>query len=359
MDFTLTEEQEAVRDLAARIFEGHASVERVKAVEATEERFDRELWAELARANLLGIALPDDVGGSGFGIVELCLLLEQQGRRVAPIPLLPTLMGAAAVAELGSAVQRGAWLPAVVSGEVVLSFALEGPPGAVTATATNGGGEGSWRLDGVRVGVPAAAVADRLVVAAGERLFLVDPRGPGVTIELADTTNRERRGHVRFDGAPAEALGVDGGVEWLRQRVVVGLCALAVGVAEEAVRMAASYTSGRQQFGKPLSTFQGVALRAADAYIDTEAMRVTLWQAAWRLAEGLDASKEVPVAKWWASDAGERVLHATQHLHGGIGADVDYPIHRYFLWGKEVAATLGGASQQLSRLGRAIAEASA
>ena len=147
-------------------------------------------------------------------------------------------------------------------------------------------------------------------------------------------------------------------MDWLVQRVLVGICALQVGVAEEAVRLAATYTSARHQFGKPLSTFQGVALRAADAYIDTEAMRVTMWQAAWRLAIGDDAGTEVEVAKWWAAEGGQRIVHATQHLHGGLGADVDYPIHRYFLWGKQLEDLLGGAGYHLARLGHRLAEAS-
>jgi acyl-CoA dehydrogenase len=130
-----------------------------------------------------------------------------------------------------------------------------------------------------------------------------------------------------------------------------------VGVAEEATSLAAAYTSQRIQFGKPLSVFQGVALKAADAYIDTEAMRATLWQAAWRLSEGDDAVMEVEVAKWWASEGGQHVVHITQHLHGGLGADIDYPVHRYFLWGKQIEVMLGGATQQLARLGRHIAEA--
>jgi 3-oxocholest-4-en-26-oyl-CoA dehydrogenase beta subunit len=146
---------------------------------------------------------------------------------------------------------------------------------------------------------------------------------------------------------------------WMLDRALVGLCATQVGVAEGALRMAADYTSERQQFGRPLSTFQGVALKAADAYVDTEAMRVTLWQAAWRLTAGLDAAKEVLVAKWWAAEGGQRVVHITQHLHGGMGADVDYPVHRYFLWGKQIEDTLGGASAQLARLGQALAEAPA
>jgi acyl-CoA dehydrogenase len=137
-------------------------------------------------------------------------------------------------------------------------------------------------------------------------------------------------------------------------RAWTGLCALQVGVAEAAVAQAAAYLNVREQFGRPLSTFQGTMLKAADAAIDTESMRVTLWQAAWRLDNGLDADRAVGVAVWFAKDAGQRVVHATQHLHGGMGADIDYPIHRYFLWGKQIELLLGGPSAQLARLGRQV-----
>jgi acyl-CoA dehydrogenase len=195
-------------------------------------------------------------------------------------------------------------------------------------------------------------------------VYLVDPAGPGVARQTAQTTDRGVAGHLTFTRTPVAPEDVLGGEDvgddttgWILDRAMVGLCALQVGVAEEALRMAAEYTSGRHQFGRPLATFQGAALKAADAYIDTEAMRATMWQAAWRLSQGIDAGDAVAVAKWWAADAGHRVVHTTQHLHGGLGADVDYPIHRYFLWGKQIEVTLGGASQQLGRLGREIAAA--
>jgi acyl-CoA dehydrogenase len=331
---------------------------------------DRELWAELARANLLGIALPEEVGGSGLGILELCLLLEQQGRRLAPVPILPTLvMAGLAIAEFGTPEQRSAWLPAVASGEVILTAALSEPGDGWAgwpSTSASASAQGGWHVSGIRLSVPAAHVAARVLLPArmdeqSVGLFLVDPTGPGVGLTRAQTTNREVVAHLTLDRARAELLGdgVRGSrtVEWLLQRVLVGICALQVGVAEEAVHQAATYTSGRRQFGKPLSTFQGVALKAADAYIDTEAMRVTMWQAAWRLAIGDDAGTEVEVAKWWAADAGQRIVHATQHLHGGLGADVDYPIHRYFLWGKQLEDLLGGAGYHLARLGHRLAEA--
>jgi 3-oxocholest-4-en-26-oyl-CoA dehydrogenase beta subunit len=368
MDFNLSEEQHAIRDLSAQIFEGRATPARVKEVERTDDRIDRDLWSELARANLLGVALPEDIGGSGLGLVELALMLEEQGRRVAPIPALATLvMGALPIAEFGTAEQRIKWLPGVIAGDVMLTAALaemgDGDPACPSTTALQK--EAGWRLDGVRVSVPAAHVATRILVPArhhgGVGVFLVDPTAEGVQLQRAETTNREIHSHLSLDGAPAEPLGDPRAgetmIKWMVERAVVGIAALQVGVAEEALRQAAQYLSQRVQFGRPLSTFQGTAIRAADGYIDCEAMRVTMWQAAWRLSAGYDATAEVEVAKWWAAEGGQRVVHATQHLHGGLGADVEYPVHRYFLWGKQLEDMLGGAGYHLARLGRHLAAA--
>ncbi len=368
MDFSLSDEQVAVRDLAEQIFQTAATVDTVKAVEATDDRVDQTLWQALADANLLGVCLPEDVGGSGLGFLECCLLLEQQGRVVAPVPCWATLvLGALPIAEFGTAAQRQAWLPGVIAGTTVLTAALAEPgvndPLRPSVHARRDGP--TWRLDGRKVAVPAAHVAAQVLVPAatddGVAVFLVDPHGPGAHLERALTTNREVHPHLLLDGTPGEPLGApEAGARILTgmtERALLGLCALQVGVCEAAVRLAADYTSQRVQFGKPLSTFQGVALRAADGYILTEAIRVTMQQAAWRLDAGRDAAADVLVAKWWASDGGQRVVHLAQHLHGGLGADIDYPVHRYFLWGKQIEDTLGGASAQLARLGEALAGA--
>lgn len=375
MDFTLSEEQEAVRDAAGAIFAGRVDPDRVKAIEATTDRFDRELWIELARADLLGLAVPVPYGGGGYGLVELSLVLEAHGRSVAPVPLWATLvLGALPVAELGSDVLRAQVLPGVVSGDVVLTAALTevasdiaaGGPGrpAVTASIDHGG----VRLSGTSFAVPDAHVADRVLVPAatsdgGLVVAALDPNAPGVTIERAVTTNHAIHPHLHIDEVvvPTDDL-LSGGdptrgseiVRWMLNRAWTGLCAQQVGVAEAAVAQAAEYLNTREQFGRPLSTFQGTMLRAADAAIDTESIRVTLWQAAWRLDNGRDAERAVAVASWFAGEAGQRVVHATQHLHGGMGADIDYPIHRYFLWGKQIELMLGSPSAHLARLGRQV-----
>jgi 3-oxocholest-4-en-26-oyl-CoA dehydrogenase beta subunit len=294
VNFHLDDAQLAVRESASAVFSGGGS------------------WPDVAAANLLGIALPEDAGGSGLGLVELAILLEEQGRCVLPLPVWPTVVAAMAVDHFG--LDRDRWLPGVISGDRVLTVALADGP------------------------VPYAASADAILV--GRQL--VGPSG----VEPVETT----------DGQPAALIAQSGPVDpWVEERALVALCALQVGVCEAAIAQTAAYVSEREQFGKPIATFQAVAQRLADAYIDVQAMRVTMLQAAWRLDQGLDGSAAVRVAKWWASTGGHRVVHTAQHLHGGIGSDVDYPIHKYFLWGKQLTLTLGGASAQLAALADVVA----
>jgi alkylation response protein AidB-like acyl-CoA dehydrogenase len=154
-------------------------------------------------------------------------------------------------------------------------------------------------------------------------------------------------------GDPQRGLAI---VEWIVERATAALAALALGVCSEALRLTAEYAKTRKQFDQPIAMFQAVGHRAADAYIDTEGIRLTTLQAAWRISEGLPAAKQIAVAKYWAADAGQRVVHAAQHLHGGIGVDKEYPLHRYFLYAKQLELTLGGSTSQLLRLGALLAD---
>ena len=364
MDFSFSEEQEDIRALARDIFTGRATPDRVQAVEASAERVDHELWRELVNAGLLGIALPEDLGGGGMGLSELCVVLAEQGRRVAPVPLWPTALAAMAIAEFGSAAQREATIPGVVGGSTFLTVGLEefGPYVAGNpTTSARLDDTGAWRLSGAKAVVPVTHVAHRAVVSgstdAGSALFLVDLAAPGVGVAQTQSTNWEICANVTFDAAAAELLGPTDGtaVAWLIDRVELALAALMVGVGEDAVAQAVEYLNGRKQFGRPLATFQAVTHQLADCYIDLEAMRVTLWQAAWLLTESVEPGTAVLVAKWWATDGGQRVVHRVQHVHGGIGVDTDYPVHRNLLWGKQLAATLGGSSSDLARLGAQLA----
>jgi alkylation response protein AidB-like acyl-CoA dehydrogenase len=370
MDFSFTEEQQAVAEAATALLSGLVDPDRVAAAEETEDAVDRVLWRSLAEADLLGLAVPEIHGGAGYGLMELCLLLEAQGNVVAPVPLWSTLvLGALPLARFGHAAQQGRWLPGVVSGEMMLTAALTSSANGVlglpsTEATPNVGG---WVLSGVELAVPQAHLAGCILVPArspdgGVLIALVDPKSPGVELERAETTNREVHPHLHLSDVSVLfediLVGPEAGRAALDDMLVAAttaLCALQVGVCEAALRQTAAYLNQRTQFGRPLSTFQGTMLRAADGAIDIEAMRVTLQRAAWLFDTGRDATEAARIAKWQASERGQRTVHATQHLHGGLGADITYPIHRYFLWGKQIELLLGGPSLQLSRLGAQIA----
>jgi alkylation response protein AidB-like acyl-CoA dehydrogenase len=358
VDFTFDEVQRDLRGLAAQIVEQEATVDRVRELEAGTERVDRRLWLELAKANLLGLSLPEEHGGSGLSILETALLLEAVGRNVALVPVLATVvMGAMPIAAFGTDELKHRVLPGVVSGETFLTAALQeeaNPLPRRPATCATQSSDGAWRLDGEKVAVPWAMLADHILVTADAGVFVVSAGADGLAVERAEATHREPQGFVTLQATPAERLG---GVEvttFLYEHALAGLCATAVGVLEGALRITAAYISSREQFGKPIAAFQGATMRIADAYIDAEAVAATTWSAIWRLAEGRPAADALAIAKFWVADAGQRVVHAAQHLHGGMGVDVDYPIHRYFLWAKQLELTLGGATPQLLDLGASL-----
>jgi len=371
MNFGFSEDQEGLHDLATRIIADHASHDRLKQIEATPEWFDRELWAALARADLLGVAVPEEFGGSGLGLIELSLVLHGVGRHCAPIPLWPTLVLAALpIAEFGTPTQRRQFLPHVAEGTMILTAALvdaqSEDPLEPTVTARRDGTV--WRLDGVKMCVPAAHLAERVLLPArtgdgAVGVFLLDPHASGVRCQRQETTQGEPQFLLQLTGASVAADAVLGDpahgrpiVKWLVDRALIGLCAVELGVVERALRMTAEYTSTREQFGKPIAKFQAVAQRAADAFIDVEVMRWTTWQAIWRLATGLPADEEIANPKFWVGEGGHRVVYAAQHLHGGIGVDLDYPLYRSYIWSKQIELTLGSATQHLVHLGVALAQ---
>lgn len=363
MDFHLRAELVAVRELAREIFTDCAGADRVREVESSRTRVDQSLWATLAEAGLVGIALPEEHGGADLGLAGLCVLLEEQGRKVAPVPLWSACVAAMAVAAHGDEEQRLRILGAAGDGSFRLTLALEefapAEP-ALPACTASAAGEG-WVLAGTKAVVPSPQNADAVLVSAtadrGPGVFLVRADAEGLRWEQAETTTRDLSGHLHLDGAVGEAVGVPGGdaLNQTLRSATAALAAIQIGVAGGALELATGYLGERHQFGRPLATFQAVQHQLADCYIDIDAMRVTLWQALTSLADDTaDAGRAVLVAKWWASQAGLDVVHRTQHVHGGIGVDVDYPAHRFFLWGKQISSTLGGASA-LADLGAHLA----
>ncbi|MES9536241.1 MULTISPECIES: acyl-CoA dehydrogenase family protein [unclassified Actinomadura] len=354
MDFTLGEELEAVRDLARQIFTDRATQARIRDAEGTEHGYDEGLWGELGETGLLGVALPESAGGAGLGAGGLAVLLEEQGRAVAPVPVWPAVVAALTLAAHGEDVPAG-----FVDGTSRPTLALEefapADPAAPRCAAAQDGA--NWLLTGTKAAVPTPFGASHVLVSAaspeGPGLFLLEASAPGVSWERAETTSRDVAGHLTLDGAPARALP-DGALATALRLARVSLAAVQVGVAEGALRMAADYLAGREQFGRPLATFQAAQHQLADCFIEIDALRVCLWHAVSLIAAGEDAETAVLVAKWWSDEGGLNVVHRVQHLHGGIGVDVDYPVHRHFLWGKQISGTLGGASFDLELLGAAL-----
>lgn len=365
MDFSFSEDQETVGKVARQLFDHHATPDRLTELESGEVRFDAALWSELATSDLLGIALPESVGGSGGGFLELGVVLAEVGRSVAPIPVYPTIvLGADTIARHGDSEIQQRYLPGVVDGSVILTAALaetgNSNPASPRSTTARRDGD-TWLVDGAKELVPAAQLADAIVVSAladdGPGLFVVDTDSPGVDVHPVDTTHGEPYADVTFAGVQARRLAADGDIVGaLYTRALVGLCAIQVGVTERALRIAASYTGEREQFGRPIGSFQAVQQRMADAFIDTEAIRWTTWHAAWLIAEGRPAERDAAIAKFWAAEAGARVVATAQQVHGGMGIDVTYPVSRYYLWAKNIELALGSASQQLARLGTAYSE---
>ncbi len=384
MDFSYSEEQEAVRELAGQIFGERSTHDRLKELEAEagdDGPFDRDLWRELANAGLLGIHLGEDVGGAGLDFVAACLVVEAAGRTAAYVPVVETMVyGALPIDRYGTDAQRKAWLTGVASGETVLTAAMAElagdlilPGGTEPATTATSQQDGSWLISGTKACVPAALVADAVLVPAtcqttdgavsGVGVFIVDTDAPGLTMLRQTTTTGRPEAIVELDGVSVGAdrlLGedTDGAavITLITEFATTALCVQEAGACAAALDLTAEYTKTRVQFEKPIATFQAVGQRAADAYVDTEAIRLTAWQAASRLAAGLGAASEVAVAKYWAAEGGQRVVHAASHLHGGVGVDRDYPLHRYFLLTGQIELTLGGANESLRRLGRMLAE---
>jgi 3-oxocholest-4-en-26-oyl-CoA dehydrogenase beta subunit len=346
MDFSLSEEQQALGDLVDRILSERVTHDRLVELERGGGAvFDREVWRQLADAGVLAATVPAEHGGSGLTILDLLGVFEAAGRSLAPVPLVPTVVTALAIARFGSAQQKAEILPGVADGSVILTFALEDPE----VTVDDG------RLSGELQAVPYAQHAAHILVPAGDALYLADPRDAELTEQLM--TNRQPIADVRLEAAPSTLLTADPqAVTWVVEHAAAAVCAVQAGVCDAALRITAKHTATRQQFGKPIAEFQAVAQRAADAFIDAQMVRLTAWQALFRLTVGWPASNEVHVAKFWAGEGAMRVVHATQHLHGGLGVDTDYPVHRYFLWAKQNEHTLGTPTRELIRLGTALAD---
>ena len=364
MDFTTTEAADDLGGLVRTITESVCTPDHQRQLDGLDERFDRELWAKLIDADVLSATAPAALGGGGFGVLEAVAVLTALGRQMAAVPYLESvLLGAGALAKFGSTALQSDWAAPAVAGEKILGIALDGEMGQGPVQAQSSGD--GYRLTGTRAQVAYGPIADGFLVPAetesGLLVFLVSSADPGVSVTSLATTGHGSVAQLDLEGVQISADRVVGDrgdlvVDWLTSHVTLGRSAFQLGVLERALELTALYAREREQFGRPIGSFQAVSSRLADGYIDIKGLRLTVTQAAWRLSEDLQSDLEVGTAAFWAADAGHRVAHTAVHVHGGVGIDTDHPVHRYFLAAKQTEFAVGGATGQLLRIGRELAE---
>ncbi|MEU2076497.1 acyl-CoA dehydrogenase family protein [Streptomyces sp. NPDC013489] len=372
MDFTFTEEQQAAVEAAKAVFSGvtpDAVPSPALTPGAVSEDLDRPLWSRLAAADLLGLVVSPEHGGAGLDPVALCLVLRESARVLARVPLLETSAVALTIEAYAPPKTAAELLPRVSRGELVLTAASQGrtghDPAERAVTARRDGTD--WVLDGLQTAVPWAHGADIIAVPAhtpdGATVLALLPRThDGLTLTAQYSTSGELLAELRLDAvrlSGTDVIDTEGAWDRLHGLLTTGTCALALGLGEAVLTMTSQYTGKREQFGHPVATFQAVAVQTADRYIDLRAMEVTLWQAAWRLSSeaeaALPAEGDIAVAKIWASEGVRRVVQTAQHLHGGFGADTDYPLHRFHAWAKHLELSLGPAAAHEDALGDLLA----
>ncbi len=360
MDFAKTEAAQDLSGLVRTIVDSVCTPDHQRRLDGLDQRFDETLWEKLIHADILNTAVPENVGGEGFGVLEQTAIMTGLGRQLAAVPYLESVvLGAGALSRFGSDELRRDWGAPAVAGLRVLTVALDGElgQGPVLAATSDGG----FRLTGTRTQVPYGPVADAYLVPAetdsGVKVFLVTSDEASVT--PLKTTGENSSAELELDGVELPASRVVGGtdvVAWLSTHRAVGLSAYQLGVLERALEITAEYARTREQFDRPIGSFQAVAQRLADGYIDIQGLRLTMQQAAWRLSEDLPADVEVATAAFWAAEAGHRMAHTAVHVHGGVGIDKDVPVHRYFITAKQTEFALGGATAALRVIGRDLAD---
>ncbi len=351
MDFALSPDQDSLRDLARQILNDACTNEHLTAIAGTASGTDLALWRTLADAGLVAINLPESAGGGGYGWMEAAVVLSEIARIAAPVPGLAVMaLAAPAFAAVHDA--HPELLAGVIAGEQIVSAAIHeelGDPATPATSVIDG------RLTGTKVCVTHGLLATRFAVTAADGLYSVEASAPGVTVVRQDTTTGVPDALVSFDKAPALRIGGVDANRMMLQRAQSAACVMIAASCQTALTLTAEYSRTREQFDRPIASFQAVSQRAADAYIDTEAVKLTAWQAAWRLAEGLPCEEALFTAKFWAAEGGWRVMHAAHHLHGGVGVDRDYPLHRHFLNHKQLELQFGSATPSLLHLGRLLA----
>jgi len=372
MDLGLTEAQQMLKSSARTFLEAECPEEFVRAMENDERGFTLELWQKLAAQGWLGLTFPEEYGGAGLGYVELAVLLEEMGRSLLPGPYFSTVvMAGPAIMDAGSPEQKRQFMTGIASGQLIVTLALTEPGGRWDAAGVRtmaSARDDDFVINGTKLFVPNAHASDYMVVAArsgdAERdisLFIVARQTPGIAQSLLETIASDRQSEVVFDDVvvPASSLlgDLNGGwatMEKVLQWGAVGKCAEMLGGAQQVLDMTVEYAKQRAQFGRPIGSFQAVQHHCANMATDVDASRHITYQAAWRLAEGLPAQREVAMAKAWVSDAYRRVCALGHQCHGAIGFTKEHRMQLYSRRAKAAELQFGDADLHLETVARAI-----
>ena len=360
MDFQLTEDQRAFADMAQSLFADFCSDDQLRAHDTSGAPFMQQLWQQCVEAGLHTIVVPEEHGGLGLGLTELMAVLEQQGRALALVPLWEQQLAVATLARFGGAGAQAA-LPALMEGKVA-AVSLAGLAQSTGCTLQLTPAGSGWQLQGSSPAVPLAAAAGHALLVAqapnGPRLVWLDLQAAGVA-----RTPGQSQHHQEIADLQCSAVALDDdavlapeALAWLEPRAIAALAALQMGVTQQQLRRTVEYVSERKQFDRAIGSFQLVAGKMADGHIALEALRSSVWQLVYRLDAGLGATPQAHAVRALANDTGHHVGHMAQHVHGGMGVDVTYPIHRFLYWSRALAVALGGTEHHLAALGDWLAD---
>ena len=339
MDLEFTEEQQLLRETVRGVCARHAGLDVVRQLEDDPIGYPEKLWVQLAELGLIGLTLPEDVGGSGMSMVDALIVYEELGRSLAPSPhFVSSVMAGGVLSRTGST----DWLPRIASGDAIVTTAWLEPDRGFGPDGVQLRLDGS-RLAGTKRHVPFAAGADQLLVLARRGtnivLALVDPKAEGVTLTQQHTIASDTQYRVDFDNVEvSEVISDDGWSVWNETMYdgIILLAAQAVGGARYALDITVQYAKDRFQFDKPLGAFQAIAHYLSDAVTALDGAELLVWEAAWARSEGRSIARLAPMAKLFACTTFRDITAMAQQVFGGVGFTVEYDIQLYFRRAKQL-----------------------
>ncbi len=365
MNLAFTEEQEMLKNMARNFLSDKFPKTVVKEIEESEPGYSPELWKEMAGLGWMGVPLPEKYGGGDMSFLDLAVLLEEMGRACLPGPYFSTeVLGGLTILDIGSEEQKQEYLPKLASGEAIFTLALTEPSARYDAAGIQTkatADKDAYILNGTKLFVPDAHIADYILVVArsdekskgegGITIFIVDTKSSGISCTVLKTIANDKLCEVIFDRVKVPKENIVGqlnqgwsAVQRIIQRAAVAKCCEMVGCIQQALDMTVSYAKERKQYDRPIGSFQVIQHYCADMATDVDGTRLSTYQAAWMLSEGLPCTKEVAIAKAWAGEACQRVMALAHQIHGAIGVTIDHDLQYYTRRAKAAEVSFGDAS---------------